>query len=441
MLLLVLGMVVLMPACGIPPAAIITPGPLAPTQTTAPTPGSTNTSPSREETPALPEHRIGVRVVDGAGEFYDRGTGEAFVPRGNNYIHIAPQTTIGGGTLSYHATFNPGLYDVQAVEAALGRMQADGYNVVRVFLNGCCRAGAIGDVDGGLSDGYIANVVDFLQRAKAHQIYVLIATDGLPAVGGYIEILDSDWTGIIQGNNASHLRGGGVRAERAFWRDFLRALIALEAPLDVIFGYELRNEQFFSINEPPLNQNSGVARTANGRSYDLSSEEERRRMLEEGLVYWINGVRAEILKYDPTALVAVGFFVPQEPLQLRPGDPRWVTTIPAIRDSQADFIDLHAYPGFGVPLDSYARNFGMQGLEEKPIILGEFGILASGIYASPSVAAAALREWQIQSCAFGFDGWLFWTWDYEDEVFQYALAGEGEINQALAPANRPNPCQ
>ena len=36
---------------------------------------------------APPAHRIGIRVVDGRGEFFDRGTGEQFVPRGANYLH------------------------------------------------------------------------------------------------------------------------------------------------------------------------------------------------------------------------------------------------------------------------------------------------------------------------------------------------------------------
>jgi len=25
-----------------------------------------------------------------------------------------------------------------------------------------------------------------------------------------------------------------------------------------------------------------------------------------------------------------------------------------------------------------------------------------------------LRDWQVQSCQFGFDGWLLWTWDTEE---------------------------
>jgi hypothetical protein len=37
----------------------------------------------------LPDHRIGIRVANGVGEFYDRTTNQRFVPRGNNYIRLA----------------------------------------------------------------------------------------------------------------------------------------------------------------------------------------------------------------------------------------------------------------------------------------------------------------------------------------------------------------
>jgi hypothetical protein len=58
-------------------------------------------------------------------------------------------------------------------------------------------------------------------------------------------------------------------------------------------------------------------------------------------------VRTGILQLDPTALVSVGFFQPQTPNPTRVGDARLVVTAPAIWNSQADFIDLHAYPDAG----------------------------------------------------------------------------------------------
>src|SRR5690349_14215577 len=76
------------------------------------------------------EHRIAVRVVSGAGEFYDRVTGQKFVPRGNNYIRLGPQTTLDGKHIITHSAFNPGSYDPARATLALQRMHADGYNIV-----------------------------------------------------------------------------------------------------------------------------------------------------------------------------------------------------------------------------------------------------------------------------------------------------------------------
>ena len=63
----------------------------------------------------LPEHRIGVRVVNGVGEFYNRITGEKFVPRGANYVVISLQKNRAGEQYVSHATFGPGFYDRGAV--------------------------------------------------------------------------------------------------------------------------------------------------------------------------------------------------------------------------------------------------------------------------------------------------------------------------------------
>ena len=48
----------------------------------------------------------------------------------------------------------------------------------------------------------------------------------------------------------------------------------------------------------------------------------------------------------------------------------------------------------------------------------------------------------MESCDYGYDGWLLWTWDTEEQTdFYNGLTGEGQVNQALAPVNRPDPCQ
>jgi len=94
-----------------------------PTPTPAPTaaPTAAPVEPTIVPTPQPPpEHRIGVRVVEGVGEFYDRETGERFVPRGNNYIRLADQQSASGETFFYHSTFNVGLYDPATAERGAG---------------------------------------------------------------------------------------------------------------------------------------------------------------------------------------------------------------------------------------------------------------------------------------------------------------------------------
>ena len=232
-----------------------------------------------------------------------------------------------------------------------------------------------------------------------------------------------------------------MRAEAQFWRDLILELTSQHAPLDVIFAYQLRNELAFDSNLPPFSLSSGVVTTANGATYDMSSQEDKQRMMDEGLVYWIDATRTEILHLDPTALVTVGFFVPQKPHPSRIGDPRVIETRPAIWESSADFIDLHPYPGFELTLPQYVDNFGMAGMRVKPILMGEFGAARSS-YATEAGAARALHDWQVESCNYGFDGWLLWTWDTEEQTdFYNGLTGDGLINQALAPSNRPDPCQ
>jgi hypothetical protein len=409
--------------------------PLPPTTTVEPT--QVEPTMTVEPTHLPPEHDIAVRIQDGIGQFYNTLTGEQFIPRGNNYIRLANQQT-SDGTILYHSTFNIGLYNPTEVEEALRQMQADGYNTVRVFLNPCCEENSLGDPAGGLSQEYVRNLADFLQKAKDHAIYVIITTDSIPGVGGYTEILDSTWSTDFGGYNAHYLTKGGIRAEIRQWSDLIQDLISEDAPMDAIFAYELRNELFFESNSPPLNYGTRMVSTANGKKYNMAVVEDRQRMMDEGLVFWIDSIRHEILKLDPTALVTVGFFPPDKPNPWDSGT-RVIRTYPAIWESSLDFIDLHPYPG-GYSLEKLAENFEMSGMLEKPIIMGEFGMARSSS-TDEARTARILHDWQVDSCSYGFDGWLLWTWDSKEQTdFYNGLYGKGLINQVLMPLSRPDPC-
>lgn len=425
-------LVISLTSCNLPssPTTTNNPSPVAPTLQVPSTAIPPTNHPS---TPS--EHHIGIRVINGVGEFYSRITGNKFVPRGMNYIRLAQQTKLDGSSTFGHSFFDPDKYNSSRVSNDLQKMHADGYNVVRVFLS----PDTMGTINNGLSPDYMKNVVDLLKHAKQNQIYVMFTLDWIPG-GKYGEILNADCCSTFALMNANFLPPAGLKANQTFYQDFVSELLKLNAPTEYIFSYQLRNEMFYDIDQPPLSLNSGVVKTANGKTYDMSKSSDKDLMVNENVVYWIDEMRASILEVDPTALVSVGFFHPQKPNPSRIGDPRLVVTEPVIWKSTVDFVDLHAYPGFELNLKQHVENYGINGMQEKPIIMGEFGGEISR-FSSIQAAAQAFIDWQVESCKYGFDGWIFWTWDLiEQPDFFNALMNDGVINGAIAPLTRPDPC-
>jgi hypothetical protein len=399
--------------------------------------GNSTVSPATaiSPTPAPAEHHIGIRVIDGVGEFFNRQTGQKFIPRGMNYVRLAQQTKADGSSTFGHSLFDPGGYNSLRVSGDLAKMHTDGYNVVRVFLS----PDTMGTATGGFSPPYMKNIVEFLNYAKTNDIYVMFTLDWLPG-GTYGEILNADCCSTFALMNANFLPPAGLRANQVFYRDFAKTLLDMDAPTEYIYSYQLRNEMFYDSDQPPLSFTSGMVTTANGKTYDMSSAEDKQKMIEENNIHWLDSMRRAIQEVDPTALVSVGFFVPQEPNPARIGDPRFVVSAPAVWQSQVDFVDLHAYPGFELNLKQHVENFGINGMQEKPIVMGEFGGEISR-FSSIFTAAQAFVDWQVESCQYGFDGWIFWTWDLTEQPdFFNATMNEGAINGVLAPVIRPDPC-
>ena len=108
--------------------------------------------------------------------------------------------------------------------------------------------------------------------------------------------------------------------------------------------------------------------------------------------------------------------------------------------SRADFVDVHPYPGVGLTFAQSMRDYGIDGPTVKPVLIGEMGAFRFA-FGTAGEAAAGLVSWQRQSCAYGIDGWLVWTWDTDEQPELWtALSGGGPIEQTLAPKNRPDPC-
>ncbi|NOY57224.1 MAG: hypothetical protein GXP34_14755 [Actinobacteria bacterium] len=408
--------------------------------TTVPTTTTSGPSTTTTTTMAPPaEHRIQARVVDGKGEFYDTATGERFVPRGMNYNRFL--TARDGSTVDLLLSTNA--YDPATVDEDLAAMRSMGFNVVRVMLETCGVHinGCITGADGRLNPAYMDNVVDFLRRVKAHDMFVMVSSNTLPDDGYWINATARLANETFASANNEFLNPKAVPIYVDYWRSVVQALVDRAAPLDVIWGYELRQEHYFHLDYAPLSLDEGLITTANGETYDMASRDDKNRMVDEGLTYWADLIRTAIREIDPTALVTVGFFTPNAPNPVRgPGATRFVRTAYFLRNSTMDFFDLHHYPGNGVDDADVWENFGIASVDEKPIVLGELGAYYSW-FSDAAGAAAAIMRMQVESCEVGFQGWLVWSWrgDNFTDIW-WASDGDAEIARVVSPAERPDPC-
>jgi hypothetical protein len=390
--------------------------------------------------PPPPVHPIQIRLQNGTAEFYDTRSGERFVPRGVNYFYIIP---VSGGLKDRF--FGVGVFDPERVAADFALLKEHGYNTVRIFLDSCSSgSGCMGNPNGaGLNPPYLDNIVETMRLAKAAGIFLLLTSNDLPGQGGYWAQVDTavnEQFGPYR--NAHYLTGPGVEAGRRYWDDLLSGLVERNAPFEIVWAWSLLNEQWYFYTDPPFSLESGMVITANGRSYDMADPVQKRQMAVEGMVYYVEELRQVILGHDPTALITMGFFVPDYPNPIRQGDFRYVETAPLLTAAPLDFFDFHAYPGDDMFLP-LAENFGMIGFEAKPVILGEVWAFIDRYFSAES-AGRGIRSWIAQSCHTGFDGFLYWglyrapeaigdaTWSLLDE--------EQALLRTFSEAEFPHSC-
>jgi hypothetical protein len=378
--------------------------------------------------------------VSGAAEFFDKQTREKFVPRGVNYFYLVPV-----GRIFQDRGLAIGVYDRARVATDFATLHEHGFNTVRIFFDSCSGDDSCLTRPGvaGVNPRYLDNMIEVMQLAKENGIYILFTSNDIPDDGGYGELANQGSNEFFAGyRNAHFLTAQGVQAMTNYWRDLMRALVARGAPFDAVLGWSLLNEQWFFEKEPPLSLTSGQVTTANGKTYDLAVPGQKRQMLSESVVFLIQQARNAILQEDPTALVTMGFFVPRFPIPLNVAPEWYVDTASLLPAAPLDFFDFHAYPG-GAPVAELAHNFGMVGVGGKPIVMGEVGAFIAH-YSSAQAAALAVQTWIAESCAVGYDGWLYWGFYRAPEALGDATWGfvdaDRTMMKALAPVNQPDPC-
>ncbi|MEQ9378063.1 MAG: discoidin domain-containing protein [Imperialibacter sp.] len=393
-----------------------------------------------ESSPAGVDHPIVVRSIDGKAKFWNKETSSEYTLRGTNYFWIVP---FDGGYQDRF--FAEDEFDADRVRSDFRRLVTWGYNTVRIFLDTCNDGpGCIGRVTGsGLNPAYLDNVAETIQIASEEGIYLILTSNDLPDAGGYWEISNAGASETFEGyRNAHYLTPEGIESAQVYWTDLLKGVLSRESPLEHVLAWSILNEQWYFRFQPPFSLTSGVVTTANGHSYDMGVASHKKTMAVEGAAHYIEKVHEIIDKYDPNALVTMGFFAPDYPNPIGVGDFRYVETADLLTMANLDFFDFHAYPGED-SLEPLAENYGMLGFEAKPVIMGEFGAFIER-YGDLEQAVRALQAWQAESCEYGYDGWLHWGMYQAPTGIGDATHGfmdRGmEMMEGLSPVKIPDPC-
>ncbi len=390
--------------------------------------------------PVLP--RIGVRVgVDGP-EFYEKASGVTFLARGNNFIRLREVTP---GNFQ-HITFDTDQYDPAGAEAALQRMRNQQYNVVRVFLNDRTIGAALPTP--GVDRAYISNVADFLRRATANRLHVVL-TPGYYHPDNY-NVLDGPTPTDVENVNLVILSAGYVNAWSTYVSDVLRS-IKEKAPdvMPTILGVDIRNESAVLANYKPFSLTTGTVTLGDGGTYDMGNAASRQVAVDNNTTVLTSRVVAAIKAVDPEVLTTASVFSPlavgrsgYDGVAPNP-DPRAPLRVAALEQSGLDYLDLHIYPlGPGRQLQEQLASCEI--FQSSPVrlprLLGEYGAFRD-YYPTVNAAATGMTQFQYVSCRqYGFKGWLLWTWDAPDREQARLWSAADGLETLLAPVARPDPC-
>lgn len=350
--------------------------------------------PAQQPPPAI--ERITIKGTD----FYCGS--EKFIPIGNNYVRLAAEFPVWN-----HSTFERDFYDHRRAETVLNRMRRWGYNAVRAVVT--YTDNGFGWTVGA-SDDYMRNLSDFLSLAAENKIYVMVVGTGY--LLGY-------------GRNDRILKLESVDAFCRIWNDFLKWFEVNEPDLlNVIFSLDLYNEmRFYSINDP-FDKASGFYTAANGRTYNLATE--KNQLKYDATLYFVNRLMETVAG---RVLASCSVYFSQESVPLA-----------ALDNSEIDYMDLHIYiEGRRTLGEAFWDDALLKLRHDKPLISGEFGVNRD-IYPDIDEAGERAKYIVLSSYQYGFQGWLLWTWDCQEqdlnERWWLATMAGNAMNQALTEVYR-----
>ena len=329
-------------------------------------------------------------------------------------------------------------------------------NVVRVFLDhrneriGSDGAGGGIATDGfELSPTYVDNMIDGLERARKHGVYVILCLNGQlisPAVQELfaepVPMVENDMFSfdhpMCSLGNMKFFHPGALKARAEYFKRVVQAIADHDSSLlATVFSYELANESYF-VGKAPLNLRSGTF-AFQGRDYDLSKDNDLRRLMDDAAVHWADCSAAAIRSVDPKAMVSVNVFTYQAVgrkslMAVRPDQgaewdkkQRIPVNLKALTASSLDYLDVHIYlhriseSSVAEKLEETLGSIDFAGLSKaavqagKPLIVGEYAAFKELTRGLEQQAQDVVEQMDLCRDR-GFQGFLYWTYDTDEQT-------------------------
>ena len=400
---------------------------------------------------ALP--RIKAVEAEPVAKFVNTATGLDFMAVGSSYVNL---WWIDG--IPHHCNFTPGLYDKQAAEDTLAYMRESGYTVVRTFIDKGHHTRnrlAIYGLDGpyenetpSLYEPYMQNLIDFLERATKHGIYVIAAFEVWPYTRFYSSLVFSGNDDIEGNHNRTILAENTIKAREIYLEEFIKRLKKHNPDLlTTIFAYDVQNELYCRSDQKPFSMTEGLVTTANGKTYDMSCPVSRQACQDENTVNWANRLTAVVKKHDPDALVTASLFpfwplgkeVEKGLLPLDTPDKRWPVGMRLIiEETDFDFIDIHPYIGWQGNMQEVLDSSQWSEIDKtkKPFVAFEYGAHRFETRVNVDnveLAAQKLYDWRQDMFDIGFAGAAIFTWHTTSHTRWTLTEDGGRINDYMRP--------
>ncbi len=328
-------------------------------------------------------------------------------------------------------------YDPQRSEILMRILKSNGYNLVRVFIKTGERGSEHTQIRGlagapdtkGISAEYMDNFIDFLTRAQKYGIYVMpcFCENEMPD-NDYFKKMAKGATkqGILFSED-------GIKAKQHYIELFLQYIKDKEPGLITsLFALTMQNEFAFHSDEAPFNQLSGTYTFLDGKTYDMTNNDERRALANAAIQNYYTKMKQAVEANVPGLLVGEGTFS-MGAVGKTYDNSRGIRTIEGNKDlrfpmtaveylnTDIDFLDFHVYrwgaKGTGEDVFNYfAENMKLftpeakELMKNKPIIMGEFGSFKED-EATLDEAIVFVKGLEKAALDFGFKGSAYWTID------------------------------